>query len=425
MQAGQSSDIRNGWSTNTFEKTESLSQRGGNVLEQDCKRSGVSHNGGSHPSRYSAAGLRPTRRELDAVQSFFVRKAHEQGMCYHTADAAERKRLDRRVQRGDLIKPLRGMYADRGWWNQLNPIERHIAVVHCLARIHPDWVFCGVTAAALLGFSVPFGAMGTIHVARVEGSRFRSTTTIRFHRLSRCPTVEVHGIRVTNPERTAIDCMRTLPFADGLAIADSATRSNNWDTFHLACYLAESDLGPIHGICRARLVALMVDSRSENGGESIARASMIREGIALPELQAEVVAPMAGQSYRVDFAWRIPGNAQMVYGELDGRIKYTDAAMLGNGDALDVLLRERRRESELSLSCQAIVRFSLEEARAHANLARRLEAFGVPRVRAPLAFTTDARHNIGEIRSYLQANLPDGPSAANRLAFLEERLRCG
>lgn len=227
---------------------------------------------------------------------------------------------------------------------------------------------------------------------------------------------------MTNAERTAIDCMRTLPFAYGLAVADSATRARGWSDLHLAHHLFTTSMGRPHGICRARLVALLADGRSESGGESIARANMIREGFTLPDLQVEVPKLAGGCPYRVDFAWGHsagdPTDGAPIYGECDGRIKYTDPTILGNGDTVDALLRERRRESRLTLTSSSIVRFSPEEAKSRTVLSRLLETFDVPRACQPLVFTRDARHNMKEIRRYLVANCTKSDSAKLRLDFL-------
>jgi len=43
---------------------------------------------------------------------------------------------------------------------------------------------------------------------------------------------------VTSPLRAVLDCVRTLPFADGLAVADSALRRGEVDTDELAAAVA-------------------------------------------------------------------------------------------------------------------------------------------------------------------------------------------
>lgn len=350
-----------------------------------------------------------------------VYRCHRKGLCHHPTGKSEQRRLERAVVSGELLRPMRGIYAETSWWEGLDPLKRHVTLARTLSQIHPRWVFCGATAAALLGFSPPFASLERIQVALPDLSRGRDTKSVAFHRLSGVEVALAQGVPVTSPARTAVDCMRTLPFAPGLAIADAATRNMGWDDLHLARVIESGEFGRIHGIARAGLVSLLADGRSESGGESIARANMVREGFALPDLQVPVPKPSGGFPYRVDFLWRQDDMAQSIYGELDGRIKYTDPAMLGGGDTLDALLAERRRESDLSLSCSRIVRFSGDEARDRAALAMRLDQFEVPRVCPPLVFTRDARHNRAQLRAYLQANASQSSSAGMRLDFLEGR----
>lgn len=356
--------------------------------------------------------------------------------CFLPKNDAERQLLNRMVNEGKLVRPAPGIYANATWWRNADPISRHASLVRALARRHPNWVFCHTSAAVVWRLSVPYGRLAKVHVATPIESHYRNNSAVIFHRFSRINYVEHDGVRVTTCERTAIDCMRTLPLASGLAVADSAARSQGWDDLYLAQRLKEEQLPKLHGITRAKLAALLVDARSESGGESIARTNIIRAGYALPELQYEVRSRTDGRPYRVDFAWMPKGHVgdansgqtgdaagtpqRIIFGELDGKIKYQNSQMAPTG-ALDVLLAERRRESELTLASDAILRLSYEEADSITLLADKLDIFGVPRVCEPLTFTKDARHNRCEISSYLRLNEQTSESAAKRLRFLDER----
>lgn len=357
---------------------------------------------------------------LTTTMKSVIHEAQSLGMCFHTTERPMRQRMDRMADRGEVVKPFRGMYADPTWWNGLNPLQKHICIVRTLAQLHPDWVFCGTSAAAIWGFSPPYHAMNDVHVARLSGSRYRNADGLQFHGMKNSRITSVNGVLVTMPERTTADCARTLSLAECIAVADAATRALAWDTFHIARYLNSDRVGRSCGLARARQAALLIDARSENGGESVARASMICEGIQLPELQVEVPCVGGGAPYRVDFFWPGQGSKAPIYGELDGRIKYTDQSMLGGGDSIDALLKERRRESELTLLSGSIVRFSWEEAKRPERLSRRLRQFGVPCACDALSFTNDERHNYSEICRYLAANEHNSASARARLDFLRE-----
>lgn len=88
---------------------------------------------------------------------------------------------------------------------------------------------------------------------------------------------------VTSPLRTVLDCARTLPFDEGLAVADSALRAGDVHKAELQ-EAAKSLRGP--GAAAARLVAQHADGRAANPLESVLRALAIEVGLELtPQLQ--------------------------------------------------------------------------------------------------------------------------------------------
>lgn len=383
------------------------------------------------------------------------------GMCYVACNDAERQRLDHLVRKGGLERPAPGVYADATWWHDLNPLEQHVWLAKALAQKHPEWIFCYTTAAAIWGLSLSYARLSTVHVAVPANSHRRNSALVTFHRFASIDVDVRDGVKVTNCVRTALDCMRTLPFSNGLAVADAAIRLNGWDDLCLARRLKEDHLPKLHGLSRAKLVALLADARSESGGESIARANIIRAGFVLPELQFVVDSPTGGRPYRVDFAWlpdqlalsslsrtdtrstgssfqaeskpetypdhgqqyEHPGYGQSnmhcnpIFGELDGRIKYEDSRMAPTG-SLDTLLAERRRESELTLASDAILRLSFAEANSIASLTRKLDAYNIPHICDRLELTENARHSKREIENYLRLNAVANESAAKRMDFI-------
>ncbi len=78
---------------------------------------------------------------------------------------------------------------------------------------------------------------------------------------------DVDGDR-TSPDRTLVDCLRTLAFAEALAVADSALREG-YPPARLHS-LARDLRGP--GAARARRVAAVADGRAANPFESALRA---------------------------------------------------------------------------------------------------------------------------------------------------------
>ncbi|WP_404380192.1 hypothetical protein LL946_09970 [Knoellia locipacati] len=106
-------------------------------------------------------------------------------------------------------------------------------------------------------------------------------------------TVEV-AEGVTSPVRTVLDCARTLPFDEALAVADSALRSGAVHGDDLV--RAASGLRGV-GSAAARKVAAYADGRAANPLESVLRALAIEVGLDLTP-QLEVADP--GLYARVD-----------------------------------------------------------------------------------------------------------------------------
>ena len=270
-------------------------------------------------------------------------------------------------------------------WISLNRTQRTIHLVRGLAALHPDWVFCGVTAAVVHGLSVPFPAQQGIEVAVMRRSHSRSHGIIR-RRVIKLPAgtpVEIDGILVTDLAQTTVDCLRHLNFRQGLAIADSSLRTSGHNAEELADYLERHARGK-HGIAQARMTASHANPLSENGGESTARAVMHELGFAPPELQVPMADPLgSGHVYRPDFRWN-NRDGSVTLGELDGIEKYVNPAMTGPGGTVAALAAERRRESRLTAARVGIARFSFGEVANVFALERILVGFKVERDHEPL-----------------------------------------
>lgn len=104
------------------------------------------------------------------------------------------------------------------------------------------------------------------------------------------------GDHVTEPRRTVLDCARTLPFTEGLAVADSALRDRLVDHADLrqrAALLRGS------GAVLARRVAAAADGSAANPFESVLRALALEAGL---DVRPQVVIADSGFFARVDLA---------------------------------------------------------------------------------------------------------------------------
>ena len=309
-------------------------------------------------------------------------EAERERRCVVTHDRTVARRLQRLCAAGALVSPLRGIFCPRERWADLNEGERAIRIIHALAYRDPYLVFCGTSAALVWGLPISWHALERIHVCARSRRGSRATSPIRWHRPPIGGTETVGGVRVTSLEETTLDCLRTLAFDDGLAIADGFLRRTGATRRHLI-ELIEEQCRNRQGVGQARITASFADGRAESGGESILRAHLIELGYRTPRLQVEVPDPIdAGRRFRLDMVLR-SSSGQLVDVELDGRGKYTDEGMTGGTDAEEVRQRERLRESRITAYGFQVIRLSFEDACSPSYLTRVLGAFGIERGEAP------------------------------------------
>ena len=318
--------------------------------------------------------------------------AAQRGSCYvPSGDDAERIRraLSRRVADGAALSPGRGLFVDAEAWDSLKPAQRALWVARGLQTLHPDWVFCGPTAALAHGIDVSDALIADTHVA-VPALRGGSNAgpLVRHPVLESCEPgggiEEAGGLLVTPPLQTVFDCLRWTDFPHGLGVIDSALRVGAVCGDELAEH-AERMAPRRRGARRALAALAWADPRSENGGESIARGRMLLLGDVRPELQVEVPRVVdRGEPYRADFCW-VRADGLVILGELDGRLKYTEEEMMGGRDLGEVLSDENVRGSRFSLYDVSLMRFGFPVTERPAEFAAILDEYGVPKRGGPLA----------------------------------------
>ena len=340
-------------------------------------------------------------KELDREIELRLERCHEAGECLYATSNRGRKLLEVRRKREDLFSPYPGLYDKRDHWESLTSNERHLCIARALSSLHPGWVFCRETAAVAHGlFSLSPSQGLRPQLCLVEGCHGATRHLAdRHYVVPQCP-VTVNGVRATSIERTAFDCLRTFEFSHAMVIADAVAKNMGGGPEALAASF--SAFKGCHGISKACRRARLADPRCENGGESVLRANAISLGFAVPEMQVTLSSALdLSKEYRLDCLWLREGltrewvedrvaNGSLragdldgcVAGELDGREKYTNPAMV-RGDIVDVLLAERRREAALSLYGLSFVRVSYAEACSLSFLERALLTAGVHRMSLP------------------------------------------
>ncbi|WP_375385826.1 hypothetical protein [uncultured Microbacterium sp.] len=274
-----------------------------------------------------------------------------------------------------FVRVRAGMYARKADWTPLAPWKRYLARVHAFARGHPTAIFSHESAAALLGMPV-FGEPRDIHLYDPGRARSRRFGDVCVHTSEDPRTVERReGIFMTSAVDTAVDLMRALPPALGLAVADAAVSpAQGGHATVLELMRTAGAQVNRRGVSRLALLLPIVDARSESPGESVSRAVIIWSGFEPPELQ--VVYRSEAHTDRADFDWP----SVRALGESDGYEKYGAAT---TEVAVKQIIAEKRREDRLRRQCATFRRWDWAAAMAVAPLVERLVEMGIPRVASP------------------------------------------
>lgn len=319
--------------------------------------------------------------DVQAQIEMALTDAHKRGIAYAPRDIYERRALQRRTRtpHGEICNPFPRLFVHTSWWNSLTPVERSDAIIKTIALLHPDWVFCSVSAAVLLGICDSYFLQdGRIHITTGEKFHQRSEKWITRHYMTPQDHNDVelvHGIAVTSMLRTTFDCARELDFAQSLGIIDAVlrryyTRDTLLQYFHRHRKLQNAR--------RALIAASYGDELSENGGESFARAQMILLGFEPLQLQVNFFDPIKRRYSRVDYLWTTAAGETVIF-EYHGKQKYWDPTMTQGKSVNEVLSAEQKRASRLSLHNVRVDDIDFDDCRNPRILRRELEQYKVPR----------------------------------------------
>lgn len=288
------------------------------------------------------------------------------------------KAVARRVRAGTVKRVYRGLYARQQYWDALNPHDRTRHIVRSLAQQHPNWIFCGPTAAIMHGLDCSYHLLLPICIVAEPGTHIRNTSQLAHYAMAHPESVTVGGVRVTSLLRTLFDCASKLSLRFSLSIIDSALRKQLVKQPVLAAYphtvkYARNRKATLHAFSLA-------DARSENGGEAEARGVLTEIGYPVHDLQVTFPClTYPSRKHRVDFLW-VREDGTKVAGEFDGVRKYVDPDMTANRDIRAVVEDERERERCLEKQQIDVVRMFYDDLNRPRQLAAKLQAKRVPHV---------------------------------------------
>jgi hypothetical protein len=193
------------------------------------------------------------------------------------------------VRDGLLRHPIRGVYVATQ-----APDDLSMRIAMLLLVVPPDCFVVDRTAAWLHGAVMALAPND--HLAPPAVSMFRHADHGRLRNaiarsgertvLAR-DLMEVGGICVTTPLRTALDLGRLLHRDQALACLDALLRLGVFTREELLAELGR--LKGQRGIRQLRVLAPLADGRAESPGESVLRLRWLDAGLPRPQLQIEIV----------------------------------------------------------------------------------------------------------------------------------------
>lgn len=344
---------------------------------------------------------RDAERSLNVQVAQLVRDAEQCGLCVVPQTESQRTRMVQMVQKGALERVFPGMFvssATAASW-KLNPRLRAWTLAKTYAHLHPDRALCSFSAAVVHGLWVSYSLLDKVYVVATQDEATHRSPWVFYRRIKSLKTERVEGIVVTAIEQTVLDCALSAPFAEGLAIADSALRYRGVTNEQLLAYFR------VHGkrrpgIHKAMAVARYACGDAENGGESIVRGLIIAAGYMAPSmLQLEFIDPVdITKTIRADGFFDL-GHGRGVIFEVDGMVKYPgaehedaegavdpDSSGEVHEDLRETLVAERQRESHITALGYPVMRVLFKRVREPGYLVSLLRAYGIPQVNDPLPF---------------------------------------
>ena len=284
------------------------------------------------------------------------------------------RQLAHAVTNGLVIRVARGVYARPPQNREFTRRELHELRVRAAVATYPrDAVVSHLSAAAMHGLPLIGPWPPQVHMSMADARSGSSSAGIVRH----IPAVAsdetiLHGVRVTSIARTLVDIAATQSLLIAVTMIDHALRHALVDK---ACLVDElRHAGFRTGNRRASQGIAFADGRSGSPGESLTRVQAWQLNFEEPDLQVHV-STLRGE-YDVDFGWE----SCRLFGEFDGKVKYTRSEFLRGRSLEQVILEEKAREDAIrARTDRSFLRILWSEAYVPRTLDAMLRSAGVPR----------------------------------------------
>ncbi|MDQ0029737.1 hypothetical protein [Arthrobacter bambusae] len=309
--------------------------------------------------------------------------------------------IHRPFKAGRLVRLRRGYYVKTSSWVEATPAQRFEWSAAAVGLALEQPVFCGESAAVVLGVPTlrppEFVDLATpserstgrrpatfvVHGNSVlaEKARNAGNHPLRYVLRRDAQAVVSGQFSCTSPVQTAMDVMCASSFSSALVIADGIARML-WKQGLLgqdAC-LAEhpaiaSALDGISAVAtrhRAARIAGLAHTKAESAGESFSRAVIELLGFEQP-LQQHTIVDSGRFVARTDFWWP----EQSIAGEFDGKQKDADENMRGAWSAEEAVYREKLREDNIRGLGFTVVRWNWADLEQPGRLRMKLLRAGL------------------------------------------------
>ncbi|GAB3200889.1 hypothetical protein GCM10027261_33990 [Geodermatophilus arenarius] len=274
--------------------------------------------------------------------------------------------LGRLARRREWTRLRRGAYLD-GAAPDAAAARHRLLVTATLGQLRRPAVVSHQSAAVLLGMPLWGVPLGRVHVTRRPPAWNDAGRVLFVHvgGLDDDEVVEVGGVAVTSPARTAVDLARAVPFEPAVVVLDAALHAG---------LCTEATLTDALGRCRGRPGARsagravrFADGRSESVGESRSRVVLHALGLDPSGLQFPVRTAEDVLLGRTDFVWE----DRRVVGEFDGQVKYGRLLRPGQHPG-DAVFEEKRREDAIRGEGWGVVRWTWDDVQDRILLGARV-----------------------------------------------------
>ena len=294
--------------------------------------------------------------------------------------------LEEKKRAGYLVRIRRGWYVPAEYWRTLHAEDRQLALAHVIrSEANTSPLFSHYTAAALHGLPLDDRLEASAHVIILPQNAGNASRGMKRHRMRLEPSeiTRVGPYFCTTPERTILDIALTAPAPLALSVADAYLHDNccvdrRIDEASVAEWRDRlssraAAIAGQRGVQTARWIAAFADPRAESPLESVSRYHLDRLGIRV-SLQVPVPARVSG-NYFLDFDFEGLG----IFGECDGKHKYTDPALLGGKTAAERVYAEKRRDDWVMATTQKrSIHWGWPDVDTTRHFGLQLQAFGVP-----------------------------------------------